>query len=78
MKLFKIILSNIIIFIILFGILEVSSRLIFPEFKGHIFSNTKSMNINYIDGDLRNNKYFTHTGAHVGKVKKIQELQNQR
>ena len=36
----------------MFGILEVSSRLIFPEFKGHIFSNTKSMNINYIDGDF--------------------------
>jgi hypothetical protein len=35
-----------------------------------------NLKFNYIQGDIRKNKYFTNTGAHVGKVKKIQELQN--
>jgi len=50
MKVFKLLTLNILVFLLLFGALEIIFRLSFPEFKDHIFSNDKSMNIRYIDG----------------------------
>ena len=43
---FKIIISNLLVLFFLFSILEIISRLFFPEFNGHIHSDTKTMGIN--------------------------------
>tara|TARA_B100000035_G_scaffold308017_2_gene312081 strand:+ start:4102 stop:5166 length:1065 start_codon:yes stop_codon:yes gene_type:complete len=51
-KIFKLVIANIIVFLLIFGSLEIFFRLKFPEFKGHIFSQSKSMGINYIDGQF--------------------------
>ena len=51
-KIFKLVITNIIVFLLIFGSLEIFFRLKFPEFKGHIFSQSKSMDINYIDGQF--------------------------
>ncbi len=48
----RIILINILVFLGLLGALEIISRLTFPEFKDNIFSEAKTMNINYFDGDF--------------------------
>ncbi len=52
MKILRIIFINLLVFISLFGILEIFARYAFPEFKGHIFSESKSMNVTYIDGSF--------------------------
>ena len=51
-RIFKTVIANIIVFLLIFGSIEIFFRLQFPEFKGHIFSESKSMGINYIDGEF--------------------------
>ncbi len=48
----KIILANLIIILTISSCLEIGARLQFPEFKNHIFSKNKSMNLTYHDGDF--------------------------
>ena len=52
MKFLKIVSINLIILLCLASMLEVFARLTFPEFKNHIFSNSKSMNVQYHDGNF--------------------------
>ena len=52
MNYLKIISSNLIILLLLSSCLEITARLTFPEFKHHIFSKNKSMNLTYHDGDF--------------------------
>lgn len=52
MDLLKILFSNLIVLILLSSCLEITARLAFPEFKNHIFSESKSMNLTYHDGNF--------------------------
>tara|TARA_B110000008_G_scaffold42037_1_gene39279 strand:- start:3011 stop:4075 length:1065 start_codon:yes stop_codon:yes gene_type:complete len=52
MNYLKIIFSNLIILLLLSSCLEITARLVFPEFKDHIFSKSKSMNLTYHDGNF--------------------------
>lgn len=52
MNYLKIIFSNLIILLLLSSCLEITARLAFPEFKGHIFSKNKSMDLTYHDGNF--------------------------
>ncbi len=50
----KIISINLIVLTCIMLALEISARIFFPEFQGHVFSHNKSMNITYHDGIFYN------------------------